>query len=59
MITSDPETSPLPAWLESLTRAEADIAGGRVVKGAAIQAILRDSIARTKQRASVTQADPG
>ena len=54
------DVRPLPApagWLEALDRAEADVAAGRVVDGAAIHGELAASIRRMERRRAEAETD--
>jgi hypothetical protein len=55
----DEEDTVLPppaAWLESLDRAEADIAAGRTVPASVVHAMLQESIVRMETRAQNLKA---
>lgn len=49
--------SPPAGWLEALARAEADVAAGRVVDGAAVHAGLAASVERMQRRKAEAEAD--
>ena len=54
------DVRPLPApagWLEALARAEADVADGRVVDGAAVHAGLAASVERMQRRKAEADTD--
>jgi hypothetical protein len=56
MNEEDTALPPPAAWLESLDRAEADIAAGRTVPASVVHAMLEESIVRLEARAQNLKA---